>query len=914
MMRVRGARAKARRFTPLLLDDGEHVFADFECVVVAGRAGRPCTGRIKVCSRSLIVDPDAWDTPVTRLPYASMSHMDLSMRSGAPALDVRCRIVVEMKHQGQDTPYVSRESIDDNWKVTLPYSDLGLEFPLIRRLFELRHDVDRADKLAGIVHERVQMAVFDTSAISDIKERLLTPKAVPCNVITPLQQSLSVMMLTDSRLYVQPIVQDAGRTGGSCCVTSHPISKVTEVFRRRYAMRHIGLEVFIGDPQGASVFLAFDDTSVRDSIYEMIAAHANIPGQKSARELADEWSSGVLSNFDYILALNRLSGRSFNDFTAYPVFPWVIADYKSQNLDLSNPDTYRDLSKPMGAVNAERLAKFRERYKEMPDDQPKFLYGTHYSTPGYVVYYLVREQPAYMLTLQGGKFDSPDRLFVSVAETWESCNRNQADVKELIPQFYDVSCTPRFLLESSTFLGQRQDGSAIGAVHLPPWAEGDPRRFVSLLRSALESDHVRQHLNEWIDLVFGFKQRGQEAIDADNVFYHLTYEGSVDLDSIHSETERQCLLSQIREFGQTPSQLFTEPHPRYQGGERAPHSPVPHSPLKAAPRDNAAAAADSASADQIAAMNGTEPLSGQDGSRIAHQYTLQRFGVHQGGVTGVALDPNDSSTVVSVSLDTTLKVFDRNDGRVRRSCRLDDQGFALSCVTMSAKDAVCIAGSWSNRLHVYSVSAGQCIDSVAHAHDDIVTAVDLYDSRLLASASKDASVKLWDLRPSGIASTPTHVLMEHESGVVAVRFSDDGLVASVDQDGVVLVWDTRTGCSSHCLTQVHKQPVTGLAWIGVDLATCSIDGTLAIGSVSARRPLHQVALAEPLLSLSIDSRLRLYCGARSGAVHVCNGIDDIPVQTLSGGTGPIVSLATCDDAVVAAVAGDGVVAIWNRLC
>lgn len=157
--------------------------------------------------------------------------------------------------------------------------------------------------------------------------------------------------------------------------------------------------------------------------------------------------------------------------------------------------------------------------------------------------------------------------------------------------------------------------------------------------------------------------------------YALVPQGSVDLDSIHSETERQCLLSQIREFGQTPSQLFTEPHPRYQGrsangrpdssgpsrpdtlgGERAPHSPVPHSPLKAAPRDNAAAAADSASADQIAAMNGTEPLSGQDGSRIAHQYTLQRFGVHQGGVTGVALDPNDSSTVVSVSLDTTLKV------------------------------------------------------------------------------------------------------------------------------------------------------------------------------------------------------------------------------------------------------------------
>ena len=36
---------------------------------------------------------------------------------------------------------------------------------------------------------------------------------------------------------------------------------------------------------------------------------------------------------------------------------------------------------------------------------------------------------------------------------------------------------------------------------------------------ALESDYVSQHLNQWIDLVFGYKQRGREAIDAINVFH-----------------------------------------------------------------------------------------------------------------------------------------------------------------------------------------------------------------------------------------------------------------------------------------------------------------------------------------------------------------------------------------------------------
>jgi factor associated with neutral sphingomyelinase activation len=38
-----------------------------------------------------------------------------------------------------------------------------------------------------------------------------------------------------------------------------------------------------------------------------------------------------------------------------------------------------------------------------------FMYGTHYSTPGYVMYWLVRAAPGHMLRLQGGRFDAPDR-------------------------------------------------------------------------------------------------------------------------------------------------------------------------------------------------------------------------------------------------------------------------------------------------------------------------------------------------------------------------------------------------------------------------------------------------------------------------------------------------------------------------
>lgn len=55
---------------------------------------------------------------------------------------------------------------------------------------------------------------------------------------------------------------------------------------------------------------------------------------------------------------------------------------------------------------------------------------------------------------------------------------------------------------------------------LPPWANG-PKDFVTKMRQALESDYVSENLHKWIDLIFGYKQRGAEAIAADNGAYDL---------------------------------------------------------------------------------------------------------------------------------------------------------------------------------------------------------------------------------------------------------------------------------------------------------------------------------------------------------------------------------------------------------
>ena len=110
--------------------------------------------------------------------------------------------------------------------------------------------------------------------------------------------------------------------------------------------------------------------------------------------ITEAWRQRRISNFDYLMHLNYLAGRSRNDMTQYPVFPWILADYESEELDLEDPRTFRDLSKPVGALQPERLSQFHERY-ECYDDPltPKFMYGSHYSSAGIVLHYLVRQEP-----------------------------------------------------------------------------------------------------------------------------------------------------------------------------------------------------------------------------------------------------------------------------------------------------------------------------------------------------------------------------------------------------------------------------------------------------------------------------------------------------------------------------------------
>lgn len=350
--------------------------------------------------------------------------------------------------------------------------------------------------------------------MEDIFEKIVGEYKV--NEISPLVLNPGRLLLTDSCLYFQAYNN----------IHPDPVmviknNEIEDFVRKRFLLRYIGLE--IKWKPGKVLYISFQSES---DLMDFLTKTNELPNIKltrvEAESMALKWQNGKISNYEYLMYLNNLADRSFSDLTQYPVFPWVLTDYTSQEINLKDERVYRDLSKPIGAINSDRLEKLKERCEEM--DEPKYLYGSHYSTPGFVLFYLVRKFPHLMLCLQNGRFDHPDRMFNNVGETFKNCLSNMSDFKELIPEFYDDSSNMEFLVNSYRInFGSRHDGSAVNNVILPPWAKNSPKVFVKILREALESEYVSAHLHNWIDLIFGCKQRGKEAELADNCKYLLVY-------------------------------------------------------------------------------------------------------------------------------------------------------------------------------------------------------------------------------------------------------------------------------------------------------------------------------------------------------------------------------------------------------
>ncbi|XP_072905355.1 neurobeachin-like protein 2 isoform X3 [Hemitrygon akajei] len=592
-----------------------------------------------------------------------------------------------------------------------------------------------------------------------------------------------------------------------------PLSQLREVHLRRYNLRRSALEFFFIDQ--SNYFVNFKK-KVRNKVYSRILA-ARPPNlfyfdSRSPQELlkasglTQKWVQRKISNFEYLMQLNTIAGRTYNDLSQYPVFPWIICDYTSEKLDLNNPSVFRDLSRPIGVVNDKHAKDVKEKYESFEDPTgniDKFHYGTHYSNAAGVMHYMIRIEPFTTLhiQLQSGRFDCADRQFHSIPAAWQVRIDNPVDVKELTPEFFYF---PEFLENQNGFdLGCLQMTSEnVADIVLPKWARS-PEDFIYKHRKALESEHVSTNLHDWIDLIFGYKQRGPAAVEALNVFYYCTYEGAVDLDAIADETERKALEGIISNFGQTPCQLLKEPHPPRLTAENAERRSARFDSYTANVFDQLGQLKSffiEGISDDIPLVQAVVP------KNQAHTFITQGspdvlVTVSMNGLIGthgwLPYDKNISNyfTFTKDPIISSVKTQRFLSGPLAPGIDLSPKILVIS----HDGKLLFSGGHWDNSLRVTSLSKGKVIGHIMR-HIDIVTclALDLCGIYLI-SGSRDTTCMVWQIIQQGgfacgLAQKPVQVLYGHDDAVTCVAISTElDMAVSGSKDGTVIVHTIRRG-------------------------------------------------------------------------------------------------------------------------
>ena len=385
-----------------------------------------------------------------------------------------------------------------------------------------------------------------------------------------------------------------------------PFDNIILVLKRRYYMKVSCLEIFTTDKK--SYLFKLDHNKLEDNLNEIRNSISPRPQdiyieyskfyskigfinlnsvknnmnkiiyQKNYMNLSniyDKWKNWEISTMRLLMLINIYANRSFHDVNQYPVFPWIITDYKS---DVLIPEkNIRPLDTPMGMIAIDEESKQRrqdyldhwELSKEDDDEEGEDSherYGSHYSTSLYMSYYLVRVFPfaSVRIELQGNNFDDPNRLFNSIRASFNCSITQKSDVRELIPELF---CMPEILLNNNDFnLGEIKDTSEgnkgkmikVEGVEMPKWCNNNPYDFIKRHRKILESYIVSSTINEWLNLIFGVKQKGAEANKVHNLFNCQTYEDYESTFDKMSPDDQEMALRML-EFGITPNQVFRSP-------------------------------------------------------------------------------------------------------------------------------------------------------------------------------------------------------------------------------------------------------------------------------------------------------------------------------------------------------------------
>ena len=265
------------------------------------------------------------------------------------------------------------------------------------------------------------------------------------------------------------------------------------------------------------------------------------------KSLVLDWVHGRIGNFRYLMELNKLAGRREGDPNYHPVLPWVVdftvpfgrfRDLRRSKFRLNKGDKQLDFTYEMtkealaaAVANGGGAGNFAGdiggAVGSSGSGQLDHLHVPHHISDvlSDITYYVYKAR------------QTPKSVLCShVRSQWEP-NEYPASM-ERIQSWTPDECIPEFYTDPSIFRSIHPD---MPDLDVPPWCNSC-EEFIEVHQRLLESREVSQQLHHWIDLTFGYKLSGKDAVKAKNVCLHL----------VDNHTH-------LTSYGVV--QLFDQPHP-----------------------------------------------------------------------------------------------------------------------------------------------------------------------------------------------------------------------------------------------------------------------------------------------------------------------------------------------------------------
>ena len=377
------------RFSLILLEPGEIYFEDylvyyhetnspFEQNSTNKRSnsnsnenfGKQLKGNLKICSKSIVFDPINLSYPLVKFPYKSIEKIDKFSQDDNDELEdiystpksmplsidkskwfgIRVRQTVQCKKNNKIEPYttVKRDNPQEVHYFQFIFTNVNDSLDLLCQLQRASTlEFEQEDlMLQLILKSRLSReAKFDMHQLDDMFHEQIQFESI-VNKINPLVANPGRVVLSNMCLYFKPFNNLEQK------IVKIKLKNIKYIIKRRYHLKKVGCEIIFNHTYDDSIdesnnfdrkssntkslpflYLTFDDEITRDLFYTRLAVDqkdklTNL-NEFSQENMLQKWRYGAISNFEYLMYLNNMADRSYNDLTQYPGKLFVVFLFNS---------------------------------------------------------------------------------------------------------------------------------------------------------------------------------------------------------------------------------------------------------------------------------------------------------------------------------------------------------------------------------------------------------------------------------------------------------------------------------------------------------------------------------------------------------------------------------------------------------